>query len=79
MILVRTHSNRWIARERVDRPAVGRVTRIDGEQAPSNYRTELFIPAAAERILLRDADCLDVAFALLLAAITRSQAMGENV
>jgi hypothetical protein len=78
MILIRTHSNRWIARERLDRPALGRVTRIDGEQVPSSYRTELFIPAAVERILLRDADCLEVAFALLLAAIVRSQTMDDD-
>jgi hypothetical protein len=77
MILIKTHSNRWIARERLDRPVLGRVTRIGAVQMPTNYRTELLAPATVKRVLLRDAGSLEVAFALLIAAIARSQMANE--
>ena len=74
MILVRTHSNRWVARRQRDWPVVGTITLINPGQHPPVYRTETHDIAYAERVLLRDEDCLEVAFALLLAGIERGRA-----
>ncbi|NQX28368.1 hypothetical protein HQQ81_13560 [Microbacteriaceae bacterium VKM Ac-2854] len=73
MMLIRTHANRWIAREKRDRPAVGVITLLNpGEKRPV-FRTEAIDLGSPERHLLRDADALEVALALLLARRARRE------
>lgn len=77
MILIRTHSNRWVARERRDRPVTGIITLINPGERRAVYRTESVDIGSGERALLRDSDALEVAFALLLARRARAAAERE--
>lgn len=72
MLLRRTHENRWIARHYRHAPAVGRITRMNAAGQSACFRTEAWLAGHDERILLRDTDALEIAFALLLASTTRA-------
>lgn len=74
MILTRSHANRWIAREKRQHPAVGAITLLNPGEPRPVYRTEAWEFGSEERHLLRDADALEVAFALLLAWRARAAA-----
>jgi hypothetical protein len=70
MILLRTHSNRWIARARRTGVVHGLITFADDLPQPV-FRTLRLDTATGERVLLRDTDTLEVAFAVLIAAVER--------
>ncbi len=72
MILQRTHANRWVARRSRRQPAKGVITRI-GSAGQAVYKTYALTDDASERLILRDATSLEVAFALLLAHHSRAQ------
>lgn len=71
MILMGTHANRWVARKSRLRPVSGVITRVGGPGHGAVFRTYALTAEPAERVLLRDADSLEVAFALLLAHVER--------
>ncbi len=77
MILQRTHANRWVARRSRRQPVRGVITRV-GSAGSAVYRTYALTQDPAERLLLRDATSLEVAFALLLAHDTRAQSVGTG-
>jgi hypothetical protein len=72
MILLRTHSNRWIARARRTGVVHGLITFADDLPQPV-FRTLRLDAATGERVLLRDTDTLEVAFAVLIAAVERAR------
>lgn len=74
MMLERTHPNRWVARERRDLPALGMITLVNPGEPVAVFRTVALRAGSDERLLLRDCDALEVAFALLLAHTVRSRA-----
>ncbi|KQQ08473.1 hypothetical protein [Rathayibacter sp. Leaf296] len=71
MILLRTHSNRWIARARRAGTVVGVIT-LDTDPGRPVHRTVRLDPSG-ERVLLRDTESLEEAFAVLLAGIERAR------
>ena len=75
MILLRTHSNRWIARARRAGAVVGVIT-LAADLARPVYRTIRLDPSG-ERLLLRDTDALEEAFAVLLAGVERARIAAE--
>lgn len=74
MILAQTHSNRWVARKRRNQVVLGIITLVSLDGKGPVYRSELVSVTSTERVLLRDESSLDVAFAVLLAAIQRAGA-----
>ncbi|QHC65703.1 hypothetical protein GSU68_03300 [Rathayibacter sp. VKM Ac-2759] len=76
MILLRTHSNRWIARARRTGVALGLITFAADLPRPV-YKTVRLDVESGERVLLRDADSLEEAFAVLIAGVERSRLAGE--
>lgn len=72
MILLRTHSNRWIARARRTGVALGLITFAADLPRPV-YKTVRLDAATGERVLLRDSDCLEEAFAVLIAGVERAR------
>ncbi len=77
VILQRTHANRWVARRSRRQPVRGVITRV-GPAGSAVYKTYALTQDPAERLLLRDATSLEVAFALLLAHHTRVQSPGTG-
>jgi len=73
VLLERTHSNRWVARARRDRPVVGSITFLESRPRRVVFRSQVFGGGADGRLLLRDAECLEVAFALILAQLARAE------
>ncbi|WKK70519.1 hypothetical protein Q0F99_11685 [Rathayibacter oskolensis] len=76
MILLRTHSNRWIARARRTGVALGLITFAADLPRPV-YKTVRLDVESGERVLLRDADSLEEAFAVLIAGVERSRLAAE--
>lgn len=72
MILEQTHANRWIVRERRTSGAIARITHLHHDARRPYFRTEMLDPLdPSEHVLLRDADTLELAFALAIARSTR--------
>ncbi|QHC57722.1 hypothetical protein [Rathayibacter sp. VKM Ac-2760] len=72
MILLRTHSNRWVARARRTGVVVGLIT-LAADLPHPVFRTVRLDGPSGERVLLRDTDTLEVAFAVLIAAVERAR------
>jgi hypothetical protein len=77
VILQGTHANRWVARRSRRQPVRGVITRV-GPAGSAVYKTYALTLDPAERLLLRDATSLEVAFALLLAHHTRALSTGTE-
>lgn len=77
MILLRTHSNRWIARARRTGIALGLITFAADLPRPV-FKTVRLDTSSGERILLRDSDSLEEAFAVLIAGVERSRLAAEQ-
>lgn len=76
MILLRTHSNRWIARARRTGVALGLITFAADLPRPV-FKTVRLDLVTGERVLLRDSDCLEEAFAVLIAGVERARIAAE--
>ncbi|MWV48886.1 hypothetical protein GRS96_06290 [Rathayibacter sp. VKM Ac-2803] len=76
MILLRTHSNRWVARARRAGVALGLIT-LAAELSRPVYKTVRLDIESGERILLRDSDSLEEAFAVLIAGVERARLAAE--
>jgi len=72
VILERTHANRWVARRSRRRPVQGVITRVPGPESTTVFKTYALTDEPSERLLLRDAATLEVAFALLIAHAART-------
>ncbi|KZX22340.1 hypothetical protein [Rathayibacter tanaceti] len=72
MILSRTHANRWVARARRNGAVLGVITLVPDLPRPT-YRTVRLDAATGERVLLRDTEALEDAFAVLLAGLERAR------
>ncbi|SMH44537.1 hypothetical protein SAMN06295885_2381 [Rathayibacter oskolensis] len=77
MILLRTHSNRWIARARRAGVALGLITFAADLPRPV-FKTVRLEVETGERILLRDSDSLEEAFAVLIAGVERARLAAEQ-
>lgn len=77
MILLRTHSNRWVARARRTSAVLGLITLVEEQPRPVFTTVRLDLESG-ERVLLRDTETLEEAFAVLLAGIERARLAAES-